>query len=903
MAGITSSVGLASGLPTKDIIDQLMSLEERPKTLLKNRLDAANSQRLAYTDLAARLTSIRLSATAFKKAATFQQATATSSDQDVLTATAASGASKGTFQFQVTRLVSAQQSVSAGFTDTASQKVGAGTLTIEMGGGEISSQTLLANLNGGNVVSGGALRITDRSGRTGVIDISSTYSLDDVVKKIDTSLDISVKASISGDHLVITDLTGQATSNLIVTDLGGGTSAADLGIASSVNIPTLDGSDINYVGRLTATADLNDGRGVRNAKGAADFQITDANGATHDVTVKGLTTVGAVIDAINTATGGAVVASVTAGSNGLTLTDTTGGGGAVSVAALNSSMAAHDLGIDQAAVGAVISGRDVIASINSVLLSSLRGGNGLSLGTVDFTHRTGGAPVTLDFSGAKTVTDLLQVINGSGLGLTAALKSSGNGIEITDTTGGTGDLVIADNSSTTAAELGIAGTFSTPLASVKGANLQRQWIGANTLLSTFNGGAGVTHGKFKITNSLGASAEVDLTQGNEVTIQDVIDEINSKNLSVTATINANGDGLLLTDSAGGGVAMKVEEAGGRTAADLNILDAATGTTIDGTWEKTLTITGTDTLSSVQQKINDLGFGVSASIINDGSGASPFRLSLAARNTGRSGRVVFDGGTSSVQTRNLVEAQDAVVFYGSAGGSEPLIITSSTNQLTNVIKGVTIDLHGASSQPVSLSIADNPDAILTELHKFVDNFNGMVDKLHDLTNYDPSTNTKGTLLGESTVQQVESELYAAVQVIVSGVGQYKLLADVGVKTVDGAKLDIDEDKFKAAYAKDPDAVKNLFVTTDKGVGPVLEKRINKLIDPENGVITRENQTLDEKTQQFQDRMDALDKLLTAKRTRLENQFANLEAVLANLQSQQATLNSFTGVKPVSSTSSK
>jgi len=205
MAGITSSVGLASGLPTKDIIDQLMSLEARPKTLLKNRLDAANAQRLAYTDLAARLTSIRLSATAFKKAATFQQATASSSDQNVLTATAASGASKGTFQFQVTRLVSAQQSISAGFTDTASQKVGAGTLTIEMGGGEISSQTLLANLNGGNGVSRGAFRITDRSGRTGVIDISSAYSLDDVVKKINTSLDISVKASISGDHLVITD--------------------------------------------------------------------------------------------------------------------------------------------------------------------------------------------------------------------------------------------------------------------------------------------------------------------------------------------------------------------------------------------------------------------------------------------------------------------------------------------------------------------------------------------------------------------------------------------------------------------------------------------------------------------------------------------------------------------------
>jgi len=129
-----------------------------------------------------------------------------------------------------------------------------------------------------------------------------------------------------------------------------------------------------------------------------------------------------------------------------------------------------------------------------------------------------------------------------------------------------------------------------------------------------------------------------------------------------------------------------------------------------------------------------------------------------------------------------------------------------------------------------------------------------------------------------------------------------LGDVGLKTVSGAKLEVDEDKFKAAYAKDPDAVKNLFVTADKGVGAVLEKRINKLIDPVNGVITRQNTTLDQKTVQFQDRIDQLDKLLEAKRARLEKQFANLEAVLANLQSQQASLNAFSPVKPLSSTSS-
>jgi len=58
-------IGLVSGLPTKDIIDQLMSLEARPKTLLKNRMDAANSQRPGLHRSGARLTSIRLSATTF----------------------------------------------------------------------------------------------------------------------------------------------------------------------------------------------------------------------------------------------------------------------------------------------------------------------------------------------------------------------------------------------------------------------------------------------------------------------------------------------------------------------------------------------------------------------------------------------------------------------------------------------------------------------------------------------------------------------------------------------------------------------------------------------------------------------------------------------------------------------
>src|SRR3954447_22807119 len=106
MGRITSSVGLVSGIDTKSIIDQLMALEERPKSQLQTRIDDGNDKKLAYTDLTTRLSSLKLIGTSFKKPSTFQASSATSSDEDVITATASNAAAVGNYQFQVARLVS-----------------------------------------------------------------------------------------------------------------------------------------------------------------------------------------------------------------------------------------------------------------------------------------------------------------------------------------------------------------------------------------------------------------------------------------------------------------------------------------------------------------------------------------------------------------------------------------------------------------------------------------------------------------------------------------------------------------------------------------------------------------------------------------------------------------------------
>ena len=67
MGRITTGIGLISGIPSKDIIDQLMALEARPKDTLKARVDSVTQQKLAYADLSTRLTGLKLTATTLKK--------------------------------------------------------------------------------------------------------------------------------------------------------------------------------------------------------------------------------------------------------------------------------------------------------------------------------------------------------------------------------------------------------------------------------------------------------------------------------------------------------------------------------------------------------------------------------------------------------------------------------------------------------------------------------------------------------------------------------------------------------------------------------------------------------------------------------------------------------------------
>ncbi|MGN6627296.1 MAG: flagellar filament capping protein FliD, partial [Tepidisphaeraceae bacterium] len=892
MGTITSGTGLISGINTTDVINQLMAIDGQQTTIVQSHIDDANAQKTAYTDLQTRLTGIQITAQQLAKPSFFANAAANSSDESVLTATAAAGTPVGSYQFQVARLVQAEQLVSGGFSDYNKTPVGAGTLTLERGGGTLDAVNNLNDLRGGQGISRGQIRVTDRTGKSALIDLGDAVTLDDVVKKINTSVDINVKATVANNKLTLTDASGGTAGNLIVQDVGDTTAAADLGITGSSATGTVTGSNLQYVGRDTTLASLNDGNGVSDVSGA-DFQLHLKNGSILNVDLNGAATVGQAIDAINQAANGKATAALNADGSGITLTDTSGGGGTLSVTPVGTSSAAADLGLTAAASGNTLTGSPIQAPLGTVLLKTLNGGQGLTLGTIHIADRSGTAK-DVDLSQAKSVQDVLDAINTAGVGVTAALNNSGNGISLTDTSGGTGNLVISDASGTGAAQLGIAGTFDNSKTTVQGANLQRKWVSPNMSLAKYNGGKGVSSGDFTITAANGQSSTITVDTSTDLTLGDVMDKINKAfNGKVVASINAHGDGIALTDNTAGAGKLTVADTNGTAAANLNLVGTATGNVLDGSEEKTIDITATDTLQDVQTKINNLGWGVQASIINDGSGAAAYRLSLNATGSGVAGQVTFDSGTTNLATRTLVKAQDAAVFVGSANSDAPLLVTSSSNSITGVIKGLTLNLTSVSKDPVTVSVTNDVSNVTDALTKFVQSYNDLVDKIGaytqfgtantvtnadgstTVTNADGSTTTtksdgtvvtvnadgtttntdpnagatktvtstaadgtvttykEGVLLGDYSVSQIQDQLNAMIQTVVPQAGKYKILASVGLTVGDGGHLQFDADKFNTAYADDPNSVKALFTTTSASINPNTQLRF---INDGKGVTT-------------------------------------------------------------------
>ncbi|MBQ71783.1 MAG: hypothetical protein CMJ67_02650 [Planctomycetaceae bacterium] len=270
---ITSGIGLVSGIDTVSLIEQLLAIDSQAKVPIYQRISSLTAAKTALLDVNARMLSLGNSARSFRLDEVFRSTLASSSNEDVLGATASTKASPGQYTFRVKELVSTSQKMSGGFVSRSESPLGLDSLSFEWGNGRVTGNINLDDLNGGQGIERGSIRIQDSAGNEAVIDLSEATSLQETVDLINSNENVQVVANFSVDRLNIVDESG-GLGSFEISNEGGSTTATDLGIEGLGVGGLLQGEPINSLAPSSLLASLNDGNGVfiRNA-GAVDFTL------------------------------------------------------------------------------------------------------------------------------------------------------------------------------------------------------------------------------------------------------------------------------------------------------------------------------------------------------------------------------------------------------------------------------------------------------------------------------------------------------------------------------------------------------------------------------------------------------------------------------------------------------
>jgi len=872
---------------------------------MEARIGGYKGLKLGIEALETNVLQISSAVSVLKLPTTFKAVSVSNSDTSQLTVSANADATLGSYAFQTLRLATAEQRTSKGFANSDEQKIGTGTLTFSQGG-KLATATRLDTFNGGEAVQRGSIKITDRSGSSATIDLTRAYSIDDVLSAINDENSLSVTATTAGGQIILNDSSDSKTSNLIVEEVGTGTTATDLGIQQSVAADTLSGAEVYYLTEDFTLDQLNDGNGVFQFDGADDLRFTTTDETQIDVNLDDVFDLGELISAINddAANDGKLTAGL---SNGrLVLTDNTAGSGSLTVEDINSGNSVEALGLDNAAIGQTLTGDRLLAGLGSRLIRNLNGGQGITTpGSITVTDRSG-LIATLDLSNAESIDEVLNAINGASddsmgdaLSLTARYNELGTGIEVVDSSGATtSNLIIADvGGGSVAADLGL--TVDTAQTSVDSGSLGVRRVGLQTSLTDFTAdGESVASGSFLITDSAGNQESISISSSSS-TIGNVLQRINAASTAqVTARLNDTGDGFIIEDNAAGAGTLTIEEVGSTTAADLRILGtgivgAGGSQEISAQDQTAITIEADDTLDTLVTKINDAKIGVSAGVFNDGSAFNPFRLSLTSDISGTDGSFTIDDGNLDLGLAIGTEAKDALLQVGTTPATS-FLIASTTNQFDAVASGVSVTVSEVGTSAANVDVTRDNSKARDAIKSLVSAYNSYINTTDQLTKFDEDPTQRGILQGQGIVLRVSTRLSNLINKSYLDTNDpLQNFVSLGVRTTDGGKLEFDEDVFDDVVEATPDAVQTFFRDENNGVAAKFETTLETLTDSFTGTFTNEKNGLDNSISALENRIEQIDEVLAIRQERLLRQFIQMEEIIGQLQTQGSAITALLG----------
>jgi flagellar hook-associated protein 3 FlgL len=465
-----------------------------------------------------------------------------------------------------------------------------GGFSSEMLGGDLSPaltiSTTLADLNGGQGVTPGSIQISDGH-QTSTVDLSSAANVGDVVKMIEAhppaGRTVSVQVTATG-LAVSLDAAGGGT--LSVSDVGGGKTATQLGIAGSLFGSTgpLIGGDLNPA--LTLTTPLGD---LLGAKASASIASGGPNNnvlvqASTNGTAGNGTTVVYLNDAWYQAAPGLAAGNEVATYNQAAT---------VSKASLKLTGPNNDLILTATTAG---------TTYNNVAVNIVNGGAIGDNATASYDAGAKTLTLTVDGSGQTSTDTLIAAVNSTGV-FTAARdasaepNTSGGFIAPTDIHNGVGNTYLTATAANTLAvhiQSGVStandvitainktGAFTASLdpgeAGDDGTGALDDSFLDPAAVGTLSGGGGAAFDQASGIQIVNGGQTYTVNFSGSQTVEDLLNKINGAGASVVAEINQAGTGINVQSRLSGSD-FSIGENGGQTATQLGIRTFNTNTAL------------------------------------------------------------------------------------------------------------------------------------------------------------------------------------------------------------------------------------------------------------------------------------------------------------------------------------
>lgn len=297
----------------------------------------------------------------------------------------------------------------------------------------------------------------------------------------------------------------------------------------------------------------------------------------------------------------------------------------------------------------------------------------------------------------------------------------------------------------------------------------------------------------------------------------------------------------------------------------------------------LTLDGTETLDDLADMINEQVDGVTAYLMDTGDATAPYRLVLAGDDSGASATIEVDasgltGGTAPTFTETSTAADASVTIDGVA-------VTDDDNTL-EVLPGVTLTLEAVSTEPVTVTVEADADAIAERVQAFVDAYNEVISYVREQSVYDAEEEIKGPFVADSTVSGITRSLASAIVAAYSA-SDLTGLAQIGITTEQDGELAFDTDVFIEAFAEDADAVVDLFTDATAGFAAAFDTVLDGIL-ADDGPLDAREESLAEEIETTEERIADFDERMDAYEERLRAQFTAMELALAELEAAQSSL---------------